>query len=185
MTLGSWLREYVYIPLGGNRKGKARQIANTIIAFLASGMWHGIRYMIWGLFNGIFVSFGDKLKTKYKVINCLGTFLLVTLLRSFYVWSDNITAFKMVGSVFTTFNYGALCSAIGTLGLNLADWIVFLVSFCLLMFYDYYREKLRNCFKTFTPAGKTAVICAAALIVLIFGMYGIGFNAEEFIYSRF
>ncbi|MBQ4040332.1 MAG: MBOAT family protein [Oscillospiraceae bacterium] len=185
MTLGSWLRENVYIPLGGNRQGKKRQIANTIIAFLASGLWHGGRYMLWGLFNGIFVSFGDKLKTKYKFINCLGTFLLVTLLRAFYVWSDNITAFKMMGSVFTTFNYGTLFNTIGTLGLNLSDWIVFLVAFCLLMFYDYFREKLWNRFKALCPAGKTAVICAIALIVLVFGMYGIGFNVEEFIYSRF
>ena len=60
MTLGSWLREYVYIPLGGNRKGKLRKWSNTIVTFLVSGLWHGGAYILWGLFNGIFVSLGEK-----------------------------------------------------------------------------------------------------------------------------
>lgn len=185
ITLGAWLREYVYIPLGGNRKGKVRKVINMIITFLVSGLWHGVNYIFWGLFNGIFVSVGERLKTKWKTLNRVGTFILITLLWSFFVWSDGLTAMKMAASVFTTFNYGELFAAIGTLGLNLGEWIVFLVAVIVLWGYDVFKEKIWNRFKALCPAGKMAVICGTALVVLIFGMYGIGFNAEEFIYSRF
>lgn len=185
ITLGSWLREYVYIPLGGNRKGKVRKVLNLIVTFLVSGLWHGVEYLLWGLINGIFVAFGTKLKTKWKTVNRIGTFLLVTLLWSFFVWPDMITAAKMVGSVFTTFNYADLAVQIGTMGLVLSDWIVLAVAVAVLWIYDVHRVKFHAWFGRRCPAGKTAAICVLALIVLVFGVYGIGFNAEAFIYSRF
>lgn len=185
MTLGSWLREYVYIPLGGNRKGKIRKLLNTVITFLVSGLWHGVEYLLWGLINGVFVAVGDKLKTKWKMVNRVGTFLLVTLLWSFFVWPDMMTALKMVGSVFTTFNYGDFALQIGSMGLTGGDWIVLAVATAALGVYDLYRDAFRGWYTDRCPAGKTALICALALLVLVFGVYGIGFNAEAFIYSRF
>ena len=52
ITLSSWFREYVYIPLGGNRKGKARQILNLAITWLATGLWHGasLNFVLWGAY---------------------------------------------------------------------------------------------------------------------------------------
>lgn len=185
ITLGSWLREYVYIPLGGNRKGKLRKVLNLIITFLVSGLWHGVQYLLWGLFNGIFVAFGSKLKTKWKLLNQVGTFLLVSLLWCFFVWPDMWTALQMVFSVFTTFNYGAFFAEIGTMGLTLGDWIVFAAALVLLWGYDLRRSRLHSWFENRCPAAKTAVICLLGLTVLVFGMYGIGFVAEDFIYSRF
>ena len=185
MTLGGWLREYVYIPLGGNRKGKIRKYVNLVATFLVSGIWHGGEYLLWGLFNGIFVAFGTKLQTKWKNLNRLGTFLLVSLLWSFFVWSDALTAGKMIVSLFTTFNYGAFFAAVSSLGLTLGDWIVLAAATVLLWAYDVYGKKPAQHFTTCRPWVKTAVICTLALIVLVFGMYGIGFNAEAFIYSRF
>ena len=185
MTLGSFFREYVYIPLGGNRKGKARKLLNSIITFLVSGLWHGIHYLLWGLLNGIFVSFGEKFKTRWKFLNQLVTFLLVSILWSFFVWPDTMTALGMIGSLFTTFNYGAFFAGIGALGLNLGEGIVFGLSVLALWVYDVKWETIGKKFSTLCPAGRLAVMGALGLIVLIFGMYGIGFNAEEFIYSRF
>ena len=185
ITLGAFLREYVYIPLGGNRKGKVRQVINTIITFLVSGLWHGVSYIFWGLFNGIFVSVGDRLKTKCKTLNRVCTFILVSLLWAFFVWSDALTAMKMVGSIFTNFNYSALFANISALGLNLGEWIVFFAGCIILWIYDMFKEKIWNKFRCLCPAGKLAVICSVGFVVLVFGMYGIGFNAEEFIYSRF
>lgn len=185
MTLGSWLREYVYIPLGGNRKGKIRKFVNTIVTFLVSGLWHGVEYLLWGLLNGIFVSVGSKLKTKWKMVNRIFTFLLVSLLWSFFVWPNMLTALKMVGSVFTTFNYGGFAAEIGTMGLTLGDWVVLGAAVAALWGYDLCRERCTRWFNGRCPAGKTAVICMLALLVLVFGVYGIGFNAEAFIYSRF
>ena len=182
MTLGSWLREYVYIPLGGNRKGRLRKLLNTVITFLVSGLWHGVEYLLWGLINGLFVAVGDSLKTKWKTVNRIGTFILVTLLWSFFVWPDTVTALKMVGSVFTTFNYGDFAQQIGTLGLTLGDWIALAAAIAALWVYDVNKARFQGWFSRRCPAVKTALICALGLTVLVFGVYGIGFNAEAFIY---
>lgn len=56
ISLGTWFREYVYIPLGGNKKGKARTYANLFVVFFLTGMWHGASwsFIIWGLYHGFF-----------------------------------------------------------------------------------------------------------------------------------
>ena len=96
-----------------------------------------------------------------------------------------MTAAKMVVSVFTTFNYSAFFATVGTLGLTLGDWIVLGIAVLILWLYDWKREAIWTKVKAMSPASIVAVICTLGLIVLIFGMYGIGFNASEFIYSRF
>ena len=57
ITLGTWFRNYVYIPLGGNRKGQARTLLNLSIVFVLTGLWHGstITFLLWGVFFGIFM----------------------------------------------------------------------------------------------------------------------------------
>ncbi|MBR3929430.1 MAG: MBOAT family protein [Clostridia bacterium] len=56
ISLGTWFREYVYIPLGGNRKGGLRTIVNLFIVFLLTGLWHGASwtFVVWGLYHGVF-----------------------------------------------------------------------------------------------------------------------------------
>ena len=56
ISLSSWLRDYIYIPLGGNRRGKLRKVINTLVTFGVSGIWHGntLSYIAWGLYHGIF-----------------------------------------------------------------------------------------------------------------------------------
>ena len=58
MTLGRWFREYLYVPLGGNRRGERRSLVNIMIVFLVSGLWHGAAwtFVVWGLIHGRFVS---------------------------------------------------------------------------------------------------------------------------------
>ena len=58
MTLSSWFREYVYIPLGGNRKGLPRQILNLLIVWLLTGFWHGAgwNFILWGLYYFVFLT---------------------------------------------------------------------------------------------------------------------------------
>ena len=185
MTLGSWLREYVYIPLGGNRKGKIRKWINTIVTFLVSGLWHGGAYILWGLFNGIFVSFGEKCKTRWKLLNRLVTFLLVSILWAFFVWPDGMTALRMMGSLATTFNYDDLLVQIGQLGLNRGEWIVFLAASVFLWAWDFHGKELRRKWNDLAPAGRLALMGCLGLVILIFGMYGIGFDAQAFIYSKF
>ena len=185
ITLGSWLREYVYFPLGGSRKGKLRQYFNTIVTFLVSGLWHGAGFLLWGLMHGIFVSFGEKFKTKSKTLNRIVTFLLVSFLWSFFIWPEPTTVLRMAGSVFTVFNYNDLFAGIGGMGLTAGDWVVLGGACLLLWLYDWKSSKLKKRFCTFHPAAKIGTICLLALTVLTFGRYGFGFTASEFIYSRF
>jgi len=74
---------------------------------------------------------------------------------------------------------------VGTLGLTLGDWIVLGAAVCLLWLYDWKRQTVTDTVHAMAPAARVAVICTLGLLVLVFGMYGIGFNASEFIYSRF
>lgn len=57
MSLSSWFKDYLYIPLGGNKKGKARQYMNQLIVFALCGLWHGANwtFVIWGLYQGVFL----------------------------------------------------------------------------------------------------------------------------------
>jgi len=66
ISLSSWFRDYVYIPLGGNQKGIARTYVNLFIVFLITGMWHGAswNFIIWGLFHGLFI-----ILERSKIIN--------------------------------------------------------------------------------------------------------------------
>ena len=57
ISLSTWFRDYLYIPLGGNRKGSVRTIINLVIVFFATGLWHGAQwnFVLWGLFHGLFL----------------------------------------------------------------------------------------------------------------------------------
>ena len=185
MTLGGWLREYVYIPLGGSRRGKLRKFLNTMATFLVSGIWHGSGYLLWGLLHGVLVFCGDRFKTKSKTLNRAVTFLLVSFLWSFFIWQDTAVVLRMAGSVFTVFNYNVLFTEISGMGLGPGDWIVLGMACLFLWLYDWKSRSLKARFCAFSPTAKVSVICVLTLTVLTFGMYGIGFSASEFIYSRF
>lgn len=185
ITLGRWLKEYIYIPLGGNRKGKARKVLNLLITFLVSGLWHGVSYLLWGLGNGILVALGKKAMTRWKLLNRAITFLLISLLWSFFIWPDALTALKMLGSVFTTFNYAGLPAGIAAMGLTLGDWMVLAAACIGLWLADWKQEALAGRFLRLSPALRLAVMGVLGLLALVFGMYGIGFNAQAFIYSSF
>lgn len=83
ISLGSWFREYIYIPLGGNRKGVVRTYANLAVVFFLTGLWHGadFSFVLWGLYHGFFsiierIGLKKALK-KTKVISGIYSFLVV------------------------------------------------------------------------------------------------------------
>ena len=185
ISLSSWFRDYVYIPLGGNRCSKIRNYFNTIIVFLLSRLWHGVNYILWGLFHGIFIIIGKFIKVKNKYINITVTFLVVSFLWSFFIWPSATESLQMIGSVFTTFNYQDLFSNILNLGLSLSNYIVLIIAVILLIIYDLNKEKINSKIKNLKTENKILVFAILVWIVLIFGMYGIGFNASDFIYNKF
>ncbi len=71
MSLGTWFKEYLYIPLGGNRKGKAKQIRNILIVWLLTGLWHGAswNFILWGLYYGLLL-LAEKLVLKKVLDKC-------------------------------------------------------------------------------------------------------------------
>lgn len=91
----------------------------------------------------------------------------------------------MLVSVFTNFNYVDLFSNILNLGLNIPNIIVLVLSIIALAIFDVKKEYFINKIKTSKIEIKTCLICTLVIFILVFGIYGIGFNVSEFIYSKF
>lgn len=87
ISLSTWFKEYLYIPLGGNKKGKTRTYINLFIVFLATGLWHGasFNFIAWGLYFGIFIIIEKMFllkildKNKIKIFNIIYTMLIVII----------------------------------------------------------------------------------------------------------
>lgn len=79
MSLTNWFRDYLYIPLGGNRKGKTRTLINNLIVFFCTGLWHGAswNFILWGLYHGAFMLLEKKWSFPSKMPNWM---------RHLYVW---------------------------------------------------------------------------------------------------
>lgn len=110
ISLSTWLREYLYIPLGGNRKGKVRQYINLLITMLLGGLWHGANwtFVFWGGLNGLALCF-DKFLTKEKkeksifgkVIGVFITFTFITFTWIFFRAENFETAWQVIKGIFT------------------------------------------------------------------------------------
>lgn len=114
MTLGSWFRDYLYIPLGGNRRGKLRWMVNLLLVWGATGLWHGAgwNFILWGLFFGILLM-GEKLfllplLEKGKVWNRV--YVWLALLVSFILFdnTDLSAAFGHIRGLFGGLPLGSL-----------------------------------------------------------------------------
>lgn len=103
ITLANWFKDYVYIPLGGNRISKKRTIINIFIVWMLTSLWHGINlnFLIWGFYNCCFIlfekKFGKFLKFKYPIINYILT--LIILIVSFTIFRTN--NFQNLIAIFT------------------------------------------------------------------------------------
>ncbi len=143
ISLSTWFREYLYIPLGGNRKGKAKTYRNKLIVFFCTGLWHGANwtFIVWGLWHGFFIVAEDAVKKLFglgkhgknrrnpveTVLKHIYT-LLVVLIGFVIFRADSMgQAFSMIGAMFS----GIRASA--QTGLLLAQCLTPLTMFALLL----------------------------------------------------
>ncbi len=110
ISLSSWFRDYVYIPLGGNRKGHIRTGINKVLVFFLTGLWHGANwtFVVWGLFHGIFSFFEEAIPSLQKlprVVLHIYTMLVVTV--GFVIFrADTLTeAVGFIGRMFGGFDF--------------------------------------------------------------------------------
>ncbi|OOB80477.1 MAG: alginate O-acetyltransferase [Epulopiscium sp. Nuni2H_MBin003] len=115
ISLSTWFKEYLYIPLGGNRNGARRTYVNQMIVFLATGLWHGanLTFLVWGIFHGIFLILETKNiipieKIRSKTIKHLYTLLVVTLLFVIFRADNLLYAVEYIKQMFTGFNMNNL-----------------------------------------------------------------------------
>ncbi len=96
ITLSSWFRDYIYIPLGGNRNTYSRTVTNTLIVFFLSGLWHGAswNFVIWGLLNGLFLIVFDRW---FKFEKSIGFKRILAAAFTTGMWTLSLVFFRAQG----------------------------------------------------------------------------------------
>ena len=195
ISLSTWFKDYLYIPLGGNRKGAFRKHLNVLIVFLVSGLWHGANYtfVLWGLIHGVFTILEDSFKgiTKgirdnfiYKNLRRLITFVVAVL--SFVIFrSKNIGAAK-------AYLLGILKRQAGSLDASIAfpyeDTVILLIAIAILVVIDiliYNKVKLADNIERRSLIVRWPIYIFLLIATLIFGIYGPGYSEAQFIYFQF
>ena len=144
ITLNRWFTDYLYIPLGGNRKGKVRKIINTMIVFGLCGLWHGANwtFILWGLVAGIMVSIESllrkpalKLCNKHninpdgKVLSIIRNILMILMfsLSSILFRASSLTD---IGIAFTNLftNFKGFDNFVKSLGINLEGGVYLIIA---------------------------------------------------------
>jgi len=207
ISLTSWFRDYLYIPLGGNKKGKVRKYINIMIVFLLSGLWHGASwsFVVWGGLNGMYQIIGDLLRPvkealrslfhlnkesfSHRVLQQIITFILVDFAWIFFRAGNMETAVNVIKGIFTIFNPwiffdGKLCN----LGLDVKDMNVLVIGLLLLLLTDILNE-MNICIRDFIFKQdlwfRWVFYITVVMLLMIFGIYGPSYSAADFIYFQF
>ena len=197
MTLSSWLRDYLYIPLGGSRSGYVRRIFNTFIVFVLCGIWHGagLTFIIWGLLHGLYSALDFVLRTKglqilrKGIIGHILTFTAVSFAWIFFR-ADTIQqaiAFLRNMSV-AGLRLHSFTAEREVLGLEAIDFVILVCALLFVLVVDVITSKKNRPFpETLAEAPQAlrwALICILVLSVLIFGAYGPSYDSSM-IYMNF
>ena len=207
ISLSSWFKDYLYIPLGGNRKGKIRKYINIMIVFLVSGLWHGANwsFVVWGGLNGLFQIVGAELKkdrdwivekfhlnretVSHKIYKVLATFVLVDFTWIFFRAKSLKTAGAMIKSIFTVYNPWIFFNdSLYKLGLNRKEFHFMIISILILIIADFVKWKghsIREWVYKQERWFRWAFYIVSILVVLVFGIWGPAFNESAFIYFQF
>ena len=203
ISLSTWFRDYLYFPLGGSRKGKARTYINVLIVFALSGLWHGaaMKYVLWGLLFGVFQVIGGLLTPAkqrlcaalhipwdagwLQIIRVIITFGLSTFAWIFFRADSALQACAIIKRIVTA---AGACFPLNLTHLGLTERAlnVLAVSLIGLVLTDIIgdrfplREKLLE-----TVWLRYAVWVILLAVTAVCGAYGTGFNPQEFVYFQF
>lgn len=198
VSLTSWFTDYLYIPLGGNRRGYAKKYLNILIVFVASGLWHGAawHFVAWGLIHAIFQIIGDIRGRVQKRIYKGGsrasfskhlregilTFILVDFAWVFFA-ADSIhhalRIFKQMLSVTTS---------LFKLGLDRANGQILIGGIIILFVIDILHEKGVSVLKLVNSQEiwfRMLIYLSLIWSIIMFGVYGVGYDTSQFIYFQF
>lgn len=185
ISLSTWFRDYLYIPLGGNRVSEWRRYFNQFFVFMISGLWHGAAwtFVIWGSLHGFYLIFA-VLRDKYlprltlpknllgKTINLITTFILVMLAWVFFRakgTKDALTVLKKISTISISQDFKSPLNSIEM-------WFsLILIVFLLWKEFKFFNINTQNTFRFY------ALIGLFALTIYFFGV----FNTNQFIYFQF
>lgn len=206
ISLSTWFRDYLYIPLGGSRCSGLKKYRNIMITFLVSGLWHGAswNFVVWGGMHGAFQIIGDsikKLKNKvymkmkiktepfsFKVGQVIVTFILVDFAWIFFRATGITAALGTVKSLFTEFNpWIFFDGSLLELGLDHKEFLIAGAAILILFTIDRIRGK-HNILQKLSAQNalfRWAAYLALVLSIIIFGVYGNDYVQTQFIYFQF
>lgn len=201
ISLTSWFRDYLYIPLGGNRRGKWRGYLNIIIVFLISGLWHGAAwgFIVWGGLHGVLQVVGKILEPYrnafrrrlhiadsnrgLKLFRHVFIFLLVTLLWIFFRADSLSDAVLIISKIFRS---PLPLGGISALGLSRLRLFAAAAAVALLFVSDWAQQRHGLAKKLQASLLlRYAVFAALLMVILVFGSYGPGFDPMDFVYFKF
>lgn len=192
ISLSTWLRDYLYIPLGGNRQGEFRTQCNLMITMLLGGLWHGANwtYVIWGAYHGLLLTVQrlmtqpgrkktvesmqkpERLIRLMKIILCFHAVVLGWIIFRAESISQVVTIFR---SLFVDFNPDGILHR--DLVLKLAFYITPL---CFIQFLQFWKNDLLAVLRFSVPV-RTMIYVIVFYLTVIFGVYG----TQNFIYFQF
>lgn len=188
ISLGAWFREYVYIPLGGNRCGAKRQIFNLCVVWLLTGIWHGstLNFVFWGLWHGAFVILErfvirDRLDRVPRLLRVLATDLVAFIGWVFFFSPSLGGAFSYLGQMLGA---GGLGFWDGTSAYYLSNGLAVLIAAVL-----FAGPMLRNFQKNLIarwPNGVTVTFVVLYAVLLAFCVAGmVNATYSTFLYFQF
>lgn len=199
LTLSSWLRTYVYFPLGGSRVSQSRWALNVLIVFLVSGMWHGsgINFIIWGILHGVYQIIGkftagprSALKGKFikpdtwlsNSISVVSTFILVCIAWVFFRAPSIDIALEMFSRLYE----GSWAFSLTQLGVEANEWYLSLILILVTVLWDSLAERVSipDWIENRALPIRWSIYLVLLFVLILFGMYG-SLSAQSFIYVSF
>lgn len=205
ISLSTWFRDYLYIPLGGNKKGKIRTYANIFIVFVVSGLWHGaaMTFLIWGAIHGIIIMIEKGTFTiRKKLFNKLGLqksnlsnhlffgfiiFTIVCFAWVFFRANSLSDSFQIINGFFNGVNLGDVFNEnIYLIGFKPNEFKIITIAILLLFMFEY-LHRTYNVIKFLNNQAtlfRWSFYLSIVLTIIVFGIYG-DRNIQEFIYFQF